>query len=66
MLLLSLRNRLVRCIEEEQRLNVARTVLGLLSAASLYAQAVPADWQQIGKTGEWKNTVAMAAMDGFI
>src|SRR5882762_2206356 len=40
--------------------------IAILSAIPLVAQRVPADWQQIGKAGEWSETVAMAGMNGLI
>jgi len=40
--------------------------IAILSAIPLVAQRVPADWHQVGKAGEWSETVAMAGMNGLI
>jgi hypothetical protein len=42
------------------------SAIAILAAVPLCAQRVPADWQQVGKAGEWAETVAMVAMKGFI
>src|SRR5436305_11155750 len=45
---------------------IALITIACLVAVSSFGATAPANWKQLGKAGEWADTVAIVGMDGYL